>query len=154
MNIESHYKENHQKLIKRMSFRAGTQWDGEDIVQEAYARAIKYGYTHRTEDFDKWFSMVLNNTFKDHKRNENGLSHSSLDEDFIDGTDCQHYNDQIIKEIYELISTKSRAQVEVLDLHWRQEMSAIEISKMTEHSYSNCHQIIRRFRQELKDLYG
>jgi RNA polymerase sigma factor (sigma-70 family) len=154
MKLEQHYKDNFNKLVKRMSYRSGTQWDGEDIVNEAYARALKYSASYRDEGFDKWFNTVLNNTFKDHKRNENGMSHSSLDEELIEGTECQHYNDQIIKEIYDLISTKSSVQIEILDLHWRQEMTAIEISKTTDHSYSNCHQIIRRFRQELKELYG
>jgi predicted DNA-binding protein YlxM (UPF0122 family) len=55
--------------------------------------------------------------------------------------------------VFELITTKSLMQQEILTLFFEQDYKPIDISRCTQHSYSKCHQIIRRFRQELKDLY-
>jgi RNA polymerase sigma-70 factor (ECF subfamily) len=152
--IEQHYIENHQRLIKRFTFRAGTEWDAQDIVQEAYSRAIKYLSSYNGDNFDKWLNTILINTFKEHKRNETGMSHSQLDEDLVEGSECTFYSDQTMEEVFELINTKAVIQIEILNLHLKQGYSAIDIKKITPYTYSNIHQIIRRFRQELRELYG
>lgn len=155
MNIVTlHYKENYRKLIKKMTFRAGTEWDAEDVVHEAYARALRYIDSFDGRDFNRWFTTILNNCLREHKNNEKGLTHQSFDEDDVDGTPCTHYPDRVIQEIYDLIDTKSVAQIEVLSLHFKQGYSARDISKITDHPYKATHQIILRFRNELRDLYG
>ena len=58
-----------------------------------------------------------------------------------------------MKEIFELINTKSEVQIEILNMYFKQEFSAKDIAAITEHSYSKTHQIIQRFRNELKELY-
>jgi DNA-directed RNA polymerase specialized sigma24 family protein len=58
-----------------------------------------------------------------------------------------------MREVFELIDTKSEAQKEVLNLYFHQEYSAIDISRITHINYSTAHQIIQRFRNELKELY-
>lgn len=136
-----------------MSRRAGTEWDAEDIVQEAYARAIKYLNTFDGTNFDRWFGRILNNALRDFKREEGGFVTHSFEEEESDGIPCSQYNDEIVSEINELIQTKSVIQIEVLSLFFQQGYSATDIQKITEHSYAKCHQIIQRFRNELKELY-
>ena len=152
--IEAHYIENYQKLAKRMGFRAGTQWDGEDVVQEAYARALKYHKSFNGDNFDRWFSTVLNNTLKEHKNMMKGHTTVEYEEDEAEGTDCTLYPRRVMKEVFELIDTKSVVQMEVLKLFFEQEYTAKDISKITPYSYAMTHQIIQRFRNELRDLYG
>lgn len=152
--IEEHYNKNYQKLIQLMSFRAGTQWDGEDVVQEAYARAIKYYDSFDNSAFDNWFRTILNNCLKEHKNQEKGYSISiSFEEDEVEGTPCNQYNQQIVQEINDLIATKSVAQMEVLGLYFNKGYSAIDISKISEHSHWAIHKMITRFKEELQELY-
>lgn len=151
--IEQHYLDNRQRLVKKLTFRAGTPEAGEDIVQTAYERAIRYRRSCDPERFNQWFAMLLNNALRDYKNEERGYTQLEDGEEESDDTGCPHYPEHILREILELIDTKSEVQIEVLTLFFRQGYSAIDISRLTEHSYAKSHQIIQRFRNELKDLY-
>lgn len=153
--IEEHYRQNRQKLVKKFSFRAGSPEGGEDVVQEAYARAIQYKESCNDERFDQWFSTILNNCLRDFKNEERGYVQEDEDEEEVaENPHCPHFPERIMREIYELIDTKSLTQQEVLNFYFKQDYTAADISRVTEHSYANCAKIISRFRQELKDLYG
>lgn len=153
LDIETHYRNNFNRLVKKMSFRAGSPAAGEDIVQTAYERAIRY--KDSCIDFPKWFSMLLNNALRDFKREENGYTpiHEDEEEKAVD-VSCPHLPAYLVKEIDELIQTKSVVQIEVLNLFFRHEYTARDIAATTEHSYSSARQIVQRFRNELKELYG
>ena len=152
--IEQHYKDNYRKLAKKMGFRAGTLWAGEDIVQTAYERALQYHRSCDPERFPQWFSTILNNALRDYKNEEKGYVQTDddeLEEPTTQG--CPLYPEHILTEMYAMINKKSPVQKEVLSLHFKQDYSAIDISRMTSYSYSQCHQIIQRFRNEFKELY-
>lgn len=151
--IEKHYKENRQKLVKVMTWRAGTVEGAEDIVQTAYERAIRYRRSYDGDNFNKWFSTILNNCLREYKNEEKGYSTLETIEEESETIDCPHYDYQIMREIYELIDTKSEIQQEVLNLFFKQGYASIDIARITDYSYANCHQIIQRFRNELKMLY-
>jgi len=151
--IEEHYVNNHNRLVKSMSFRAGTEWDAEDVVQEAYLRAIKYFDSFDGTDFDKWFSPILFNAMRVHKNMEKGHIAADFDEEDMDGTPCQQYSDAIVAEISELIDTKSENQIEILTLYFFKGYTANDISQISEHKYSAIHKTITRFSQELTELY-
>lgn len=151
--IEKHYKDNRQQLMKRMTFRAGTPEGAEDIIQEAYYRALKYQNSFNGVHFGKWFSTILNNCLKEYKNLENGYSLEEFDEELAEGLSCRSYPEHVMREVFELIETKSEVQKEVLGLFFKQEYSAMDISRITDYSYAQCHQIIQRFRNELKELY-
>lgn len=152
--IENHYKENRSKLVKKLTFRAGTEEAAEDIVQEAYYRALRYQASfNRGENFNKWFSTILNNCLKEYKNVENGHSASEFEEEEAEGISCTSYPNHVIRDIFTLINTKSAVQKEVLFLYFKYEYPAIDISRITNYSYANCHQIIQRFRNELRELF-
>jgi RNA polymerase sigma factor (sigma-70 family) len=140
--------------MKKMTFRAGTEWDAEDVIQESYARALKYYKSFDGSNFDRWFNTILNNTLREHKNNEKGLVTTSFEEEEMGGTPCTYLPDRVVDEIYTLIDTKSNVQIEVLTMYFRHGYSAKDISCITEYSYAATHQIIQRFRNELKELYG
>jgi hypothetical protein len=89
-----------------------------------------------------------------HLRDMDGMGHSQFNEEVTEGTDCTHYNDQVLKEINELIQTKAIKHIEILTLHINQEYSPIDITNITENSYIYVYKVITRFRQELRELYG
>lgn len=151
--IEKSFRENYNKTLKRMSFRAGTVWAAEDVVMEAYYRALKYQRSFDGTNWDRWFSTILNNTLREHKNQEKGYTPVEFDEDEDEGTQCTNYSGHVMAQVYELIQTKSLIQIEILMLYFHQEYTARDISRVTEYKYSQIHQIIYRFKQELKDLY-
>lgn len=153
--IEKHYILNRDRLIKRTSFRIGSNFHGaEDIVQTAYERAIRYINSFDGDVFDKWFNTILNNSLREYQNIERGyVQPDENSEEFAEGGGCPHYPQHVMREVYELINTKSEAQMEVLNLFFRQEYTAIDISRITNIPYGTAHQIIQRFRNELKELY-
>ena len=153
--IEQHYILNRNKFVKRMYFRSGNSAMAEDIVQTAYERAIMYEAPTDLRIFDAWFSTILNNCLRDAQAEEKGYSYRDEEaEETTEDISCPHYPSRVMAEIYELINTKSVGQIEILTLFFKQEYSAIDISRITTNSYAKTHQIIQRFRNELKELYG
>lgn len=152
--IEEHFLQHRDSYAKRFGRRVGVPELGEDLVQEAYARVLKYQTTFNGEDFDKWFRTILNNCLRDYRNEEKGRIPVEFDEEEHDGLPNHDYPRHVMRDIFKLIFTKSEVQQEVLNLYFKQEYSAIEISQITEHSYARVHQIILRFRQECRELYG
>lgn len=151
--VEDHYKENFTKLCKRMAWRAGTPEAGADVVQEAYSRALRYLKSFdRKDEFGQWLNTILNNCLREHKNAEKGYSPVEY-EDSEEGYECPSYVKHVMRDVFELIDTKSDIQKEVLYLYFKQEYTAKNISEITAYSYARCHQIIQRFREELKELY-
>ncbi len=151
--IEEHYRENRQKLLKRLSFRAGGFHQAEDILQEAYYRAMKYYGSCREGEFNKWFSMIVQNCFNDYMREESGLSYIEDEEGLEGAIDCSIAGDQMIKEVYALIKGKDEAPRLILTLHVENEYSATDISKITPYTYSQVAYTILKFREEVRKMY-
>lgn len=152
--IEDHYVANRHKYVKIFTYRSGSPEAAEDIVQEAYERVLRYRHSCSVREADKWIRTVLNNCLRDFKNIEKGHASDELEEENIEGAGCPHYDNHVMKEVYELIDTKAQIQKEILIPFFRYEYTASDISKITDHSYANCHKVISRFRQELRDLYG
>jgi RNA polymerase sigma factor (sigma-70 family) len=151
--IEAHYRDNFQKLVKKWGFRTGSVQGGEDVVQTAYERAIRYRGSCDPARFGQWFNMLLINAFRDYRALENGYSSLEDLEHEEEIAECSSFPEHILREIYELIDTKSVDQIQVLTMHFKYGYSALDISKQTDFSYAKCHQIIQRFRNEIKELY-
>lgn len=154
LEIETHYVKNKDRLIKRVSFRVGNTAAAEDIVQTAYERAIRYLKTFRGEFFDRWFTTILNNALREYQNTERGYVYrDDEDEEMSEDTSCPHYPARVMAEILRMIEGRSEDQQEVLTLYFHQEYTATDISRITPHSYAKTHQIIQRFRNELKGIY-
>lgn len=150
--IEEHYVANHERLVKRLFRRAGTIQSAEDIVQETYYRALKYHKSFNGGEMDRWISTILNNCLREYKNQEKGYSPVEYDAE-EESYECPSYVRHVMADVYDLIHTKSAIQIEVLMLYFKQEYNAKSISEITLYSYARCHQIIQRFRDELRELY-
>ena len=151
--FEKHFKEEYPKIIKRLSFRAGTPEAAEDIVQEAYCRALKYFNSYDGRDFNAWFARIVFRCLVEYKNAEKGYSTDDPENQEEEAAPCTLEYKTVMSEIYDLISTKSDVQIEVLTYYFQYEYSAMDISKITPYSYAQAHKIISRFREELRQLY-
>jgi len=151
--LETYYRDNRQRLVKRLTFRSGTLEDAEDIVQEAFARALKYGPKTQIGDIHRWFSLIVTNALRDHMRASTGLSYDDDEVIAEESVDCKGFPDRILYEIREIIGTKAESQQEILILHIFEEYSAKDVSEITPYSYAQVHKTISRFREEIRTLY-
>lgn len=152
--VTEHYKENYQRIVGYLRFRAGSEWNAEDVVQEAYYRALKYFPQVAPANFAGWFNRILHNSIKDFMSAERGHIADEFEEEYVEGNPCNRYNEKVIREIYELIDTKSLIQIEVLSMYFKLGYSPKDIAALTDITYGAAHQIIQRFRNELRDLYA
>ncbi len=153
--LEQYYIAERPRLIKLFTFRTGgSEAAAEDIVQEAFARALKYlDNWNNTEPFGKWFSKILKNALFDYLAEERNYGTVDKEDEEEEGYDCPAFNDQMRREINEVIDTKSLVQIEVLRLYFNKGYAAKDVAAITDHSYAMCHQIIQRFKRELIEMY-
>lgn len=71
--IEQFYLANHDLYVKRLSRKAGSVQNAEDIVQEAFLRALFYADSYAAredQDMEKWFNSILRRALVDFMRVE------------------------------------------------------------------------------------
>jgi RNA polymerase sigma factor (sigma-70 family) len=155
--IAEHYVKNFDSLVKKLSYRAGTQWDAEDAIHDAYERALKYfpSFNPDKGPFALWFSRLLSNALKDHYNANLGRTGSNLefDEELAEGTPCEHYPRKMKEEIERRIDGRRPHISEILQLYFVNGYSARDISRMVESSHVAVNQTIFRFREELRKDY-
>lgn len=71
--IEEFYRENCDLYVRRLSRQAGSYSNAEDVVQEAFLRALQYSDSYTISDnnnLEKWFNSILRRALVDFKRIE------------------------------------------------------------------------------------
>jgi RNA polymerase sigma-70 factor (ECF subfamily) len=153
--ITEHYRKNFDNLCKKLSFRAGTLWDAEDAIHDAYERAIKYfgSFDPSKSTFGAWFNRIVVNAIKEHYNHNQGRNDVEFEEDMVDGVPCGHYADKVVAEIRDRIQTRKPHIAEILHLFFEKGYGAKDISRMVESSHIAVNQTIFRFREELRKDY-
>lgn len=154
--IEKFYRANYGKLVKRMRWRAGTVQDAEDIVQEAFCRAIKYKESFMMGlPFNHWFQRILSNALRDHKNAEKGLSNSvEYGEEHAEPVDCPAYNKQLRRQIEEEMMLMDDESCEVVSLYFTYNYNLKDIVHITNVKYKTVDNIIQRFKHKIREKYG
>jgi RNA polymerase sigma factor (sigma-70 family) len=152
--IEAFYKENFNRLIKRVGHRAGTHWAAEDVVQEAFVRALKYWDTYdpANKEIGAWFNTILNNALRDYTRDERRYG---MCEEFED----EKHNDLALSpealgaaaKIRELIAAKGQPTKSILTMYYLQGYKPKEIVEVLDVEVKTVRQYVWRFRDELKE---
>lgn len=153
--IEKHYRENFNQLVKRVQSRAKTFWNAEDVVQEAYVRALKYQHTYiQGSPFENWFSRILSNSLKDFINAER--EYSSIDDlqEDEEGIECSSYPSSVKREVIEAIEELSSDHREIVRLNIVYGYDLRDIVRITDMKYKTIDQIIQRFKKGLKERYN
>lgn len=153
--LTAHYKKNFSTLVQKLTRKAGTEWDSQDAVHDAYERGIKYYASYDPEKavFNVWFGRLLVNAVKDHVKKNKGHTDLEFDEELAEGTPCTHYTEKVEKEIRAKIAERKPHIAEILNLYFHCGYSAKDISRIVDSSHVAINQTINRFREELRKEY-
>lgn len=149
--IESHYKENYKRLVKFYTLVFKNEQDAEDVVQEAYARALKYFPSFDASlVFEAWFSTIVRNAFLNHLHNKRGHQHEELDEFVLEGS--LNYMDigVLWEQIIDSIGKEKLEHQEVLMYHFEKGYSCTEISHFSDLTHRNIRKIVSDFRGKIR----
>ncbi|MEL7423474.1 MAG: RNA polymerase sigma factor [Bacteroidota bacterium] len=155
--LTNFYEEERGTLVKKLSRRAGSPENAEDVVQEAFTRALKYvdSYDKAKREFGAWFNTILNNALRDFKRDEKnyGMSMEAAGgEEEVEEPRLDVRQER--REVRDLIFQKGEVQQEILRLYYILNYTPKDIQAVTEHPRGTILSTITRFQQEVMEKYG
>jgi len=155
--IEDYYRKNFKRLVNTVRGRAGSYHNGEDVVQEAFTRALKYykSYNPAMTPFDAWFSRILENSLRNHAkdRRAQGMVHDARTDQLITTTPDSFLR-MFLKEITDDIALLSEGKQEVMNLSFFMGYTPMDISKIVNLNVGAVRTMLHRFREELRYKYG
>lgn len=151
LELREYYSVNFDKLVKRIYRSCGNFHDAEDIVQEAFERALKYKET--CKEVDKWFNTILRNTYKDYIKRIMSWPITKPLEDSVSDLEPIITNDMqlsTISLIFKEVSKEPEPNATVLYLHINLGYTSGEISHLMENlSAKKIDNIISYFKRKL-----
>ena len=153
------YDSDFNRMVKRVSYRVGGKINGEDVVQEAFCRAIKYvdtfepGLSESKDSGDElrsWFNTLLNNAARDFKRQEDL---EGMGEEGSETLDSSYLSEEIVAKITEDVSKMSGPAQKVIEGYFLLGRKPREIAKYSPLSPSNIRVTIHRFKKEMNRKY-
>lgn len=155
--IEQHYRDNYDKLVKSIANRVGGVYNAEDVVQEAFYRALKYADTYDQEvsELQTWFGNILKRAMYSFKRDElqQGMVRDGLDpEEPVE--DFRALGVSTLKEVHHSIeAVRNPAHREVLRLAFIKGYRPREIVEIVDEGIKNIYTILERFKADMVEKY-
>lgn len=155
--LEEHYKAQYSALCQWVRRFGVPKGDEEDVVQEAYARALQYLEAYDpAKSFDTWLQTILVNCCNTHtaELRLQGASRADFDEEEWPvedkGIEIDHLE---IERIHKKIEAKEEPVRSTLRLYFLYGYAPLDISYLVEGlSRVNIRVIIQRFKQEMREL--
>lgn len=156
--IEQFYIAEYDNLVRKLSRKAGGIEHAEDIVQEAFYRALKYSdaYNPMERPLETWFNTILRRAMYDHKRIElkQGMT-AAIDSGETEAVEIDGVKQRMADEIYEaIIERKHDEHKQVLFLALIRNYPPRDIVEVLDVGIHNVNQIISRFKTEMGERYG
>lgn len=152
--IAAHYKDNFDYFCQRITRPAGSVDNAQDVVQEAYTRALTYQKSYNPElgSFDQWFGRILSRALKDFKADERACG-TTVGEEMIDEeyyTKEEALEDTVqIEQVAKVIAGKKEFHREVLTMYFLQQYNTNDIMRVLDVKKRCVDKIIERFRNEI-----
>lgn len=157
--IEDFYVDNYTRKVKLISRILRGDWaTAEDIVQEAFARSLKFypSYDSNRGSMDKWFNSIMFNCLHNSQQERNGVTQYTpdrispeevLEEVELSGTpDLSGYIAESIAQV------KNLEHKRILELFFIMGYTSKEISQIEmKTSQTNVTTVVMRFRDKLKE---
>lgn len=149
--LADHHSKNFGKLVKRYARRFDNDHIGQDVVQEAYTKALKYRETYDPmQPFENWFGVICYNAFRTICAEELGHAADDLDELDIAGADASYEMDRLWQQILESIDDEKPEAQEVLRLYFDRGYSIKEISEFNIMSHRQIRVHVYAFKAKIK----
>lgn len=150
--IEKHYRDNFKNLTIRYSRQLQSLARAEDVVQEAYTRALRYWERYSLEqDFGAWLNTILINCLRDNMREERmqgAVEYPPEEEQTIRPAAIPSI---ILEQVEARINSKSPDVAAVLRHALLEQGHQKEVAEATGRTPKAVEMIVRRFRKEIKD---
>jgi RNA polymerase sigma factor (sigma-70 family) len=155
--IEEHFKANYFSWVKRINHRVKNIPDAEDIVMEAYTRALQYQNTYNPDNpFDNWFSRIVSNcvkAWKQQQHNQHAYAEEFNENEMNPITDPSIRNDLYTTLQVEIAKVKDENHQEILRLHYLQGYKAVDIVQITNNTHGCVKMTIHHFKHRCKEKY-
>lgn len=156
--IEQFFRDNYIILVKRIKARRMQEADAEDVVQEAFVRALKYqdSFNPALHEIGAWFNTILNNSFKDY-RHANFTGDFSFTEEVIEGTDEQEdswMDKDMLEKIRKGMNDLPNGHASIVRLVLFQGYYYKEAAQVLDERVENIRKVLYRFKQDIREKYG
>lgn len=156
--IEQFYRDNYSTLVKRLNRRAGGVENAEDVLQEAFLRALKYcdSFNPERQEIGAWFNTIMNNTLVVHQRAVmlDGMSTSYDEELHEECYECDAESKLLIGEIIERIEDKDERHRNILHLFFVCGYKIREVQQVVGGGYKGIQMLIHRFKLTMIEEYS
>jgi RNA polymerase sigma factor (sigma-70 family) len=153
--IEDMYTDKYEDLVRIYKSRAGEN-DVEDVVQEAFYRALLYKDSFNPEyiSLSNWLTSILNNCLRDmlREKRDGAVMHDSEHEPTID--DRCPSDTELEAKILKGIEAKGGNTRQILWLYFIMGCKADEIHQTVGGSYSAVTSRVEEFKRECQAKYG
>jgi RNA polymerase sigma factor (sigma-70 family) len=155
--ITEFYIKNQRELHKRVASRAGGAYNAEDVVQEAFARALKYwnSFDPARQELGAWFNTILNNALKQFQRDEliSGTC-EEFNEQWHEGTRLHQTAAHTLAQVEWIISQKPEPLRKLLDLYFIKGYKPRELTDVLDMKNQAIRFQVMQFRSELREKFG
>jgi RNA polymerase sigma factor (sigma-70 family) len=152
--VDKHYRENHDRLVKAYTRFIQHKERAEDVIQEAYLRALSFWEAYDPErPFDKWFNSIIASALRDNKRTETMHGMVDIKEAYDIPIKAAAIPAVILRQVTDRINTKGEQEAAILRLTLFDHYRPGEISQLVRLSSGAIRQIVHRFREEIKRDY-
>lgn len=155
--IEQHHLDNFDRLVIVFSHRAGGRWNSEDVVQEAFTRALKYSnsFDEDKQEFGGWFNGILNNALRDYTKDVRLLGMSvEYTEDMDELIPLLEWESDLIDAVKKDIERKSEGIRQALWLYLFRQYKPREIAQVVDMTNAHIRTAVKEFKQENQKKYG
>lgn len=151
------YITNQRDLHKRVASRAGGAYNAEDVVQEAFARALKYwgSFDPKRQELGAWFNSILNNALRQFMKEE--LISGTCDEfheEWHEGTRLHQTAAHTLRHVEEIIGEKPEPLRTLLDLYFIKGYKPRELVEVLDLKNQAIRFQIMQFRNELRTKFN
>lgn len=155
--IEQHYKENFDVLVKKVSYRTGNKQDAEDVVQNAFEKALRYqeSFDPGKQEVGAWINTIVVRCAYD-MRVSNKLQGMTVEVNEKNGglvADNSLVDIESKQLIGEIQQTKGNKR-DILYRKYMMNLSNKDIAEVLGLSVDGVKQCVKRFKQSMRDKYG
>ncbi len=150
--FDRHYRDNFKTLVRQAMRYVGTKSNAEDVVQDAYMKALQY-WKPGIENIDGWFYQLFRNCIKNfqHDQRMQGMT-DELQEIPVPPAALPAH---LLGRLDHAINTMNdQVTARALRMYFFEQQPSAEIADQLPMSHGAIRVAIHRFRKDFKNLLG